>query len=192
MRAHGENALADLVDHIRRGVSGIFALEKVTGMQLIDIENAWHHSIQKINFGGDYVYQSYSMKDLLEREKWLKEGVSRHPDYGLLRSRLADTLFALNSYRASIVEAKAALDDPHFHFPVFAWGTMGNVYLKTNQVANAKHAYEQVLSYQPWYETIRESDFIYLIRILKYYKNHQSAKVLEDTLARLKAADELY
>ena len=58
LRAHGEETLARFVAFVREKKSGTKALEGATGMTLPMIEKAWHDSIRKINFGGDYALRS--------------------------------------------------------------------------------------------------------------------------------------
>jgi hypothetical protein len=183
---HGEPALRELVRAMRERVPASAALSRATGgLPLDQLQTAWHRSIRKVNFGGDYLNRGTSAGGGLDI---LATGARLHPGYGELRVELASAYLEKADNGAALEHARAALRDPRCTHPQRALGIVARAIVGSNP-QEARRALDEALSYQPWTEYVMEGDFEMLAWIAERSGEPSRASALRSELARLQGQD---
>ncbi len=184
LRTHGEDALKAFLTSLRDGTTASDALPRATGLSLAEIEQGWRRSIREINFGGDYVHRGTGPDALAI----LQRGAAKHPEYGFLRLRLAQTHLARGENEPAIRHARAALEDQRLIYPQYAHSVIARAILRSDPREAARHL-SQAISHQPWSEHILEGELDLLARMFEHVGDDARAKAVRDELARLRRLD---
>lgn len=185
LRGHGEAALADFVRRLRSGTRAGAALSAATGLELPEVEQRWHTSIQEVNFGGDYLNRGNGANGL----RVLQEGARKHPTYGNLQLDLASQYLDLKDYRRALEHARLALADPHMIFRQQAHYIVARAAISTDPNAAAR-SLQSGIAFQPWNEQVFGADYELLAYMFDTVGRSSQAAQLRAELERMRDLDQ--
>lgn len=180
-----EEKLAKFVSLIHEGTKGPMAVEEATGKTLEEVEKEWEENIFTVNFAGDYAYRARG-DDAMEI---LQEGLEEHPEDGYLNYLMTDLLTDERKNTKAAKHAKAALEDPRFIYPQYAYELLGQACL-FGKATKAIEAFQAAITYQPWEDDVMEYSYEKLAWLLEAKKRKDEAAVVLKELERLKKEDE--
>lgn len=180
-----EEKLAKLVSLVREGMNGPAAVEEATGKTLEEVEKEWEESIFTINFAGDYAHRAEG-DDAMEI---LKRGLEDHPENGYLHYKMADLLTDERKNTQAAKHVRAALEDPRFIYPQYAYELLGQACL-FGKATKAIEAFQAAITYQPWEDDVMEYSYEKLAWLLEAKKRKDEAAEVLKELERLKKEDE--
>jgi hypothetical protein len=177
----GEPTLQKFVKRVLAGLGGIKALEHATGKPIGEIEALWRENIRSQNFGGDYLARA-------GEPGILEDGVSRYPDFGMLRLKLARACLDDGKPGLALYHAETALKDPRLPYPQEACRVIAQACLITNP-RKALASLKRVIELQPWTEEIDIDSFTKLAGMLEAKKDKKGAELIRRQLSEMLKED---